>query len=82
MLHIEDLLDRGAIAPRVAASNKRQALSVIAEIAARSFGLKAPEVFDALMEREQAGSTGVGYGCPPCPTSATSSPSSSAWWRG
>ena len=62
MLHIEDLLDRGAIAPRVSASNKRQALSVIAEIAARSFGLKAPEVFDALMEREQVGSTGVGYG--------------------
>jgi PTS system nitrogen regulatory IIA component len=35
---------------------------VIAEIAARSFGLKAPEVFDALLEREAAGSTGVGYG--------------------
>ena len=35
---------------------------MIAEIAARSFGLKAPEVFDALLEREAAGSTGVGYG--------------------
>lgn len=35
---------------------------MIAEIAARTFGLKAPEVFDALLEREAAGSTGVGHG--------------------
>ncbi len=61
-MNIGDLLDRGAISPRVSASSKRQALSVIAEIAARCFGLKAPEVFDALMEREAAGSTGVGQG--------------------
>jgi PTS system nitrogen regulatory IIA component len=61
-MNIGDLLDGGAISPRVSASSKRQALSVIAEIAARSFGIKAPDVFDALMEREAAGSTGVGYG--------------------
>ena len=61
-MNIGDLLDRGAVAPRVAAANKRQVLSVIAEIAARSFKLKAPEVFEALMEREAAGSTGVGQG--------------------
>jgi len=35
---------------------------VIAEIAARSFGLKTANVFDALLEREAAGSTGVGQG--------------------
>jgi PTS system nitrogen regulatory IIA component len=46
----------------VSAASKRQALSVISEIAARTFGLKAAEVFDALMEREAAGSTGVGHG--------------------
>ena len=61
-MHIGELLDRGAIAPRVSAPNKRQALSVVSEIAARGFGVKAPEVFDALMEREAAGSTGVGHG--------------------
>ncbi|MFI4974833.1 MAG: PTS IIA-like nitrogen regulatory protein PtsN [Caulobacterales bacterium] len=61
-MQIADLLDRGAIAPRVSAPSKRQALGVVAEIAARSFGLKAPEVFDALMEREAVGSTGVGHG--------------------
>ena len=61
-MNIGDLLDRGAIGPRVSAASKRQALSVIAEIAARAFGLKTTEVFDALMEREAAGSTGVGQG--------------------
>lgn len=61
-MHIGDLIDRGAIAPRVTASSKRQALTVIAEIAARNFGLRAAEVLDALVEREAAGSTGVGAG--------------------
>lgn len=61
-LNIGDLLDRGAIALRVSASNKRQALAVIAEIAARNFALDAGEILDALAEREAAGSTGVGHG--------------------
>jgi PTS system nitrogen regulatory IIA component len=61
-MNIGDLVDRGAIAPRVTAPGKRQALSVIAEIAARSYRLKTGDVLDALLEREAAGSTGVGYG--------------------
>jgi PTS system nitrogen regulatory IIA component len=61
-MQIGDLLDRTAIALRVSAGSKRQALSVIAEIAARSFKLDAGEVLDALVAREQAGSTGVGHG--------------------
>jgi PTS system nitrogen regulatory IIA component len=61
-MNIGDLLDRGAIAPRVTAPGKRQALAVIAEMAARLYGLKASEVLDGLVEREAAGSTGVGYG--------------------
>jgi len=61
-MQIGDLLDRGAIALRVSASSKRQVLAVIAEIAARSFGLDVGHVLDALTEREQAGSTGVGHG--------------------
>jgi PTS system nitrogen regulatory IIA component len=61
-MQIGDLLDRNAIALRVSANSKRQALAVIAEIAARSFGLDAGDVLDALVEREQAGSTGVGHG--------------------
>lgn len=61
-MQIGQLLDRGAIAPRVTATSKRQALSVVAEVAARAYRLDAGKVFDALTEREQAGSTGVGHG--------------------
>jgi len=61
-MNIGDLLDPSAIAPRVSASTKRHALAVTAEIAARALGLKAAEVLEALLEREAAGSTGLGYG--------------------
>ena len=57
-----ELLDRSAISLRVSAANKRKALAVVAEIAARNFGLDAGDVLEALTEREQAGSTGVGHG--------------------
>ncbi len=63
-MQIGDLLDRTAIAPRVSAANKRQALAVIAEIAARNFDMRMEPgaVLDKLTERETAGSTGVGHG--------------------
>jgi len=61
-MDIEALLDRRAITPKVGASTKRQALSLIAETAARRFGLDAGEVLEALSAREQVGSTGVGAG--------------------
>ena len=61
-MNIGDLLDRGAISPRVTAPGKRQALAVTAELAARAFGLKCSGVLAALLEREALGSTGVGYG--------------------
>ncbi len=51
-----------AVGPRVAASDKRQALSVVAEIAGRAMGVRPARVFDALMAREARGSTGVGHG--------------------
>ncbi|MGZ6015693.1 MAG: PTS sugar transporter subunit IIA, partial [Phenylobacterium sp.] len=61
-MDIGDLLDRHAIIPRVTAASKRQALSVAAEVAARLYGLKPGEVLDALVAREEEGSTGVGSG--------------------
>jgi PTS system nitrogen regulatory IIA component len=61
-MNIGELLDRSAISLRVSAANKRKVLAVIAEIAARNFGLDAGDVLDALVEREAAGSTGVGHG--------------------
>jgi PTS system nitrogen regulatory IIA component len=61
-MDIGDLLERHAIAPRVQASTKRQALSVAAEAAGRLYSLKAGEVLDALLAREEEGSTGLGGG--------------------
>lgn len=61
-MQIGDLLDVDAIIPQVNAPSKRQALALIADLAARRFGLKAPDVLDALLERELLGSTGVGHG--------------------
>jgi PTS system nitrogen regulatory IIA component len=55
-------LDRGAISPRVNAASKRQALSIVAEIAARALDMKPTEILSRLMERERIGSTGVGHG--------------------
>jgi PTS system nitrogen regulatory IIA component len=61
-MNIGELLDRTAISTRVSAANKKKALAVIAEIAARNFGLEPADVLEALSEREAAGSTGVGHG--------------------
>jgi PTS system nitrogen regulatory IIA component len=61
-MNIGELLDRSAISLRVSAANKRKVLAVIAEIAARNFHLDAGDINDALVERETAGSTGVGHG--------------------
>ena len=62
MMMVGTLLDSGSISPRVTAASKRQALAVVAEIAARRFGLKAAKVLDSLMERETIAPTGVGKG--------------------
>ena len=61
-MNIGELLDRQAISLRASAANKKKALAVIAEIAARNFSLDAAVVLDALSEREAADSTGVGHG--------------------
>ena len=59
---IADLLDPAAVTLRVSAPGKRQVLSVIADVAARVLGVDADAVLEGLMEREAAGSTGVGHG--------------------
>jgi PTS system nitrogen regulatory IIA component len=47
---------------RRGASSKRQALHVVAEAAAQALGMDEGRVFDALLEREALGSTGLGSG--------------------
>lgn len=61
-MDIGDLLERAAVGARVNAASKRQALSVVSEIAGRAFDLKSAEVLTKLMQRERLGSTGVGHG--------------------
>ena len=61
-MDIGEWLDRDAIAYRAGATNKRQALSMVADLGDKSFGLDAAEILEALLEREQEGSTGVGHG--------------------
>jgi PTS system nitrogen regulatory IIA component len=57
-----ELLDRGAISARVTAVSKRQALSIVAEIAARSVDATAADITAKLLARERLSSTGVGHG--------------------
>jgi nitrogen PTS system EIIA component len=64
-MNIGDWLDRSAIAPRINAAGKRQALAAVADLAAKSFGTEpgdADLILEALLERELEGSTGVGHG--------------------
>ena len=59
---IGGMLSRSGVAARVNVNSKRQALTTVAEVAARVTGLKAEAIFVPLAERENAGSTGVGQG--------------------
>jgi PTS system nitrogen regulatory IIA component len=57
-----DLLTSDAIIPALKASTKKQALHELSEKAAEICGLPAREIFDALLQRERLGSTGIGNG--------------------
>ncbi|MBX9615976.1 MAG: PTS sugar transporter subunit IIA [Caulobacteraceae bacterium] len=61
-MDIGELLGRDAIVLKGGASSKRQALHLVASAAAAALGLTEAVVFEALMEREALGSTGLGSG--------------------
>ncbi len=61
-MFLTSLLDRHGINGNVSVNSKRQALQVIADIAARQLGLDSATIHHALLEREKLGSTGVGMG--------------------
>ena len=59
---LDDILRPEAIVPSLRASNKKQALLELSEKAAQLSNLPARAVFDALIQRERLGSTGIGGG--------------------
>jgi nitrogen PTS system EIIA component len=59
---LTDLLSPDAILPALRINGKKQALQEMSERAAQVSGLAAREIFDALLQRERLGSTGVGDG--------------------
>lgn len=59
---LSDILTVEAIIPGLRASGKKLALQKICELAAKDIGLNARDIFEAVMEREKLGSTGVGGG--------------------
>jgi nitrogen PTS system EIIA component len=59
---LTDLLSPDAIFSTLRVNGKKQALQEMSERAALVSGLPAREIFDALLQRERLGSTGVGDG--------------------
>ncbi|MCW2573663.1 MAG: ptsN [Frankiales bacterium] len=59
---LNDLISDQAIIPALKVSSKKAALQELSERAASLSGLSAREIFDAMLQRERLGSTGVGNG--------------------
>ena len=62
MVILADILDANRVVPNLHASSKKQVLKELAKRAEKETGLTDREIFDALLERERLGSTGVGRG--------------------
>jgi PTS system nitrogen regulatory IIA component len=61
-MDIADLVAPAGILPSLKVSSKKQALQELAKKASDLSGLDEREIFDALLERERLGTTGVGMG--------------------
>lgn len=61
-MDLGDLLAKDAVNPALKAEDKRQLLQTLAAQAARLTGLVEHDVFNALLQRERLGSTGLGSG--------------------
>jgi len=59
---LTDLIAPKAVLPLLKANTKKQALLELSEHAGSLSGLLSREIFDALLQRERLGSTGVGNG--------------------
>lgn len=61
-MEITELLAKDGIIPSLASSNKKQLLQDLSSLAAERAGLSSRDIFDALLQRERLGSTGLGRG--------------------
>lgn len=59
---LTSLLGEGVILDPVSAENRKQALTILAGALSERTKIDARDIFDAVMERERLGSTGVGEG--------------------
>ena len=59
---LNELITAEGILPALKVNTKKQALQELSERAAQIIGLPAREIFDALLQRERLGSTGIGNG--------------------
>ncbi|MGO4570672.1 PTS IIA-like nitrogen regulatory protein PtsN [Microvirga sp. 2TAF3] len=57
-----DFLDPQAVLPALRVSGKKQALQEISSHAAKLVGLSESTIYEALLQRERLGSTGIGEG--------------------
>jgi PTS system nitrogen regulatory IIA component len=57
-----DFLDPQAVLPALRVNSKKQALQELAAHASRLTGLDASAIYEALLQRERLGSTGIGEG--------------------
>ncbi|NKB54820.1 MAG: PTS IIA-like nitrogen regulatory protein PtsN [Alphaproteobacteria bacterium] len=61
-MELQQLIDTDCVIPKLAAKSKKQALHELSVCAAEHTGQAQREIFDALLERERLGTTGVGGG--------------------
>jgi PTS system nitrogen regulatory IIA component len=59
---LADLIPHGGVHVDLGATSRKQALQAMSEIAADLTGLAPRAIFDAVLQREKLGSTGVGQG--------------------
>ncbi len=62
MMDLADILAAEAIIPSLDVTSKKQALNDLSAKAASMTGLEQRDIFDALVQRERLGSTGLGRG--------------------
>lgn len=61
-MELSDILKPEAVKTFAQAASKKRVLQDLSELAASVYGVNGIEVFDALQDRENLGSTGVGQG--------------------